>query len=117
MCPCQSHLLDHELQDNSVCILLNLRSPNLRAQSVTLMDTERREEEERKERRKKGGAVKSVSKTGKPSYWHVSMLLAAASRYSCHSEAGRLEGQLSLGSNALFFCSADDHFPELGKAT
>jgi len=82
------------------------------------MDTERREEEERKERRKKGwGWGKSVSKTGKPSYWRIAMLLAAASRYSCHSEAGSLEGQLSLGSNALFFCSADDHFPELGKAT
>lgn len=55
MCPCQSQLLDHELQDNLVHILLNLRSPKLCAQTVRLMDTERREEEERKERRKKGG--------------------------------------------------------------
>lgn len=55
MCPCQSHLLDHELQDNLVRILLNLRSPKLCVQSVRLMDTERREEEGRKERRKKGG--------------------------------------------------------------
>lgn len=59
MFPHQSHLVDHELQDNLVRILLNLWSPNPCAQSVGQTETERREAEERKERRKKreGGRV------------------------------------------------------------